>query len=138
MFCSLSLSSLGAQSFGHAYFGQGTGPVLLDNVQCSGNEQFLVNCTTNGVGIHNCAHAGVRCSLPGTPECIHGQARLVRGFNKYEGQLEVCYNGQWGTVCNDYFDQVDANVACLTIFPTLASEGNNNNELFVKCKYQSH
>ena len=126
MHFSSSLSSLGARSFRFAYFGQGIGPIWLDNVQCSGNEQFLVNCTANAIGVHNCGHyedAGVRCSIPGASECIHGQARLVRGFNKFEGQLEVCYNGKWGTVCDDYFDQVDANVACLTIFPTLPSEG---------------
>ena len=120
------LSFLGAQSFSFSYFGQGTGPIWLDNVFCSGNEQFLVNCSANTIGNHNCAHyedASVRCSIVGAPECYHGQARLVRGNSEYEGQLEVCYNGQWGTVCDDFFGQVDANVACRTIFPTLPSGG---------------
>ena len=117
------MSSLDALSFSVAYFGKGTGPIWLGDIQCSGNEQFLVNCTKTAIGVHNCEHvedAGVRC---GAFECINDQARLVRGFNKYEGQLEVCYNGQWGTVCNGFFDQVDANVACLTIFPTLSLKG---------------
>ena len=50
-------------SFGSAYFGQGNGSIVMDNVQCDGSESYLTNCThiTN----HNCGHyedAGVRCA----------------------------------------------------------------------------
>ena len=46
----------------HAYYGQGTGPIQLDNVQCSGNEETLLQCSHRT--FHNCGHnadAGVRC-----------------------------------------------------------------------------
>ena len=49
----------------YAGFGQGVGPIHLDNVYCRGDELQLLSCPHNGVGNHDCRHyedAGVNCS----------------------------------------------------------------------------
>ena len=52
-------------AYGSAYFGQGSGPILLSNVTCTGRESTLASCGHPGVGVTgNCGHsedAGVRC-----------------------------------------------------------------------------
>ena len=51
--------------YGGAYFGQGTGPIWLDDLSCSGSELTLLQCSHRGLGSHNCSHnedVSVRCS----------------------------------------------------------------------------
>ena len=50
--------------FRNAFFGEGTGPIFLDDVQCSSTSSQLLECFSNPILIHNCLHtadAGVGC-----------------------------------------------------------------------------
>lgn len=44
-----------------------------------------------------------------------GTVRLVGGSTKYEGRLEVYYNGAWGTVCDDEINEKVSTVVCRTL-----------------------
>ncbi|XP_071785292.1 scavenger receptor cysteine-rich domain-containing group B protein-like [Asterias amurensis] len=94
-----------------AYFGQGSGAIVMDNVACTGLETKLAQCpyTTS----HNCGHsedAGVVCSnsYPGTEYDV----RLVDGTSYLEGRVEVYADGAWGTVCDNGWGIIDATVVC--------------------------
>ena len=48
-----------------AHYGQGTGPIWIDDVECLGMESDLFACQHSGIGNHNCEHdqdASVECS----------------------------------------------------------------------------
>ncbi|CAC5355805.1 unnamed protein product [Mytilus coruscus] len=76
----------------------------LDNVDCSGDENKLADCTHSGWGVEDCfrgEHVKIKCN-----NNTEGDVRLS------SGKLEILHNNEWGTVCSDNFDKIEAQVAC--------------------------
>ena len=44
--------------------------------------------------------------------CNDGDVRLVGGPNSYSGRVEVCVHEIWGTICDNFWDPVDAGLVC--------------------------
>ena len=107
-------------------------PIWLYNLNCSGNEQELANCSVFKISYGYCNHyndATVRC--PGkfmcnctsnivvtntdqspTQHCTNGKVRLMGGSVPSEGRVEMCYDGQWGTMCGYESITTYSNVIC--------------------------
>ena len=49
------------------------------------------------------------------PTCSHeeeGDVRLTSGLSSYEGRVEVCTGGEWGTICSYGWGRQEAVVVC--------------------------
>ena len=44
--------------------------------------------------------------------CNTGDVRLTGGTNEYEGRVEICMNGVWGSICDSGLDDTEAYTIC--------------------------
>lgn len=91
----------GMRTFDGAHFGQGTGTIHYDGLQCDGSESRISHCPQTPVG--TCSHAndaGVRCNI----------LRIVDGPNRNEGRVELFKGNTWGTMCDKSFSHEDAHM----------------------------
>ena len=64
----------------------GSGPIWLYDVQCTGKEQSLASCYHRGWGIHYCSHysdIGIECSSTGKLLCINCNPLLIIMTHRY-------------------------------------------------------
>ena len=147
-------------AYSSAHFGQNSAVIIaLDDVACTVYESRLIDCPYDS-HIADCTHsedAGVQC-VPSEllrhryvnfclwhstylTGCSHGSIRLRDSTGSMNGRVEVCLNGDWGTVCHDRWSTVDSNIACRQlgfsnsgIFPLCV----NFNIVYVHTRIASH
>ena len=64
-----------------AVYGQGSGQIWLDNVNCVGTEGTISSCSHNGWGSHNCGHgedASVKCL--GGNDCFNITITVIHNY----------------------------------------------------------
>ena len=85
--------------------GTETSPVIRGGYRCEGYELTLEDCERGSVQTP-CTHdAGVVCQT----------LRLADGPSPHIGRLEIFRSGAFGGICDSYWDDRDANVACIQL-----------------------
>ena len=76
-----SLGFTGGTAHSSAHFGEGTGQIWLDNVQCTTYDTSLATCNANPWGDENCGHyedAGVSCSKASFLNCHYMYIKMKK------------------------------------------------------------
>ncbi|XP_038071343.1 uncharacterized protein LOC119740207 isoform X2 [Patiria miniata] len=92
-------------------FGSGDGVGYASGSKCTGQEATLADCAIDPwdikAGCNHYSDVGVICDTGSRETAI----RLSNGTSS-KGVLEVFYNNEWGTVCEEGWDVKDSEVVC--------------------------
>eukprot|EP00040_Diaphanoeca_grandis_P034351 m.212758 g.212758 ORF g.212758 m.212758 type:complete len:2119 (-) comp33134_c2_seq2:132-6488(-) len=92
-----------------ALYGEGTLPIVMDDLSCTGRELSILNCPFNATS--NCRHkedVGVVCR---SVELVNGSGTDSSWVNT-SGRVMAMVGGVVGSVCGSNFDSKDAAVVC--------------------------
>ena len=114
------------------HFTEGYLNAHVRDVNCSGSEDSIFDCSYNQLTDYSCGQyddASVICQRKfiiqycrltladivndvQNSNCSSGDIRLTGGSNAYEGRVELCINGVWGSVCDSGWDDREAHAVC--------------------------
>lgn len=118
-----------------SYFGDGSGPILMNDLACLGSEYNLYQCNRqfNSYAQSHSNDATIKCWRKGNNinlmreedqnfilifiylvvgvTCTDYDVRFQNGSSDY-GRLEVCLFEEWGSICDDGWDRNDARTIC--------------------------
>uniref|UniRef100_A0A1X7UCA1 SRCR domain-containing protein n=1 Tax=Amphimedon queenslandica TaxID=400682 RepID=A0A1X7UCA1_AMPQE len=112
----LGYSPYGAKALSNT-FTEGYLHMHFTKLNCSGSEESIFNCSYNELSNYYCSRyrdASVICQLNNVQysNCTTGNIRLTGGSNQFEGRVELCVNGVWGSVCDNSWDSTEASTVC--------------------------